>query len=192
MANYVWNRVICSENTLDKYLIDSYPTGEGRKNDPPYISFNRISGVSSLKEYGENYGVYISYGTGFSQTKRTDELVEVKFCTRWEYPIRAILKLLELTHDTVWYAVEENHSYVSKFIWQGEICEYVAPLGDEYFAWEMANDEFISSIEDSNDADDGAWYYLERKNLNWQIWKSCDNFKRYLDVSVCTMKGPDF
>lgn len=187
MSNYVWNKVICRRDVLEQYFIDPDPFGDGQLVDPPYISFNRLFGVKSLKEYSESYGIYISYGNDFLWEERPDGLVDIKFTTRWQYPIRAILKVLELTHDTVWCAVEENHSYASKFLWQDGPKEFICALGDAYFDWDDAHPEFLQSLPD---ADDSAWYFLQEAEPAWQSWPSEDQFKRYLDVAAVHVQVP--
>lgn len=115
MANYVSNKVVCSKDFLDTYLFDFFPCGPDNPMSEPYISFNKLFGLRSLSEYQEKIGVHIYYGFDFSWAKRDDGRYEVKFCTRWEYPIQAILKALELSHEVEWFAVEESCVFVSKF-----------------------------------------------------------------------------
>ena len=189
MANYVYNRVICSKEVLEQYFIDPDPFGDGIPLDHPYISFNRLFGVKHLGEYHDKYGVYIYYGNSFSYSELADGSYEIKFCTRWEYPIRAILRVLELSHDTQWFALEENHVYVSRFYWAGEIKEDVMVIADEFDHWLDENMEFDDSLEDP---DDGVWYFLPTAKGTWQNWESTDHFARYLDVAVVDIQHPPF
>ena len=136
MSNYVWHRVICRKEILDLYFIDTDPLGDGTPVEQPYISFNKLFGVKSLNEYSEKYGVHISYGYGCSWAIQPDGSCDIKFCTRWQYPIRAIIRALELSHDIVWFAVEENHIYASKFYWNNGVKEDVMFIEDGKPAWD--------------------------------------------------------
>jgi hypothetical protein len=189
MSNYVWHKVVCQKEILEKYFIDTDPFGDGTLVEPPYVSFNQLFGVRSLNEYSDKYGVYISYGYSFSWNLQSDGLCEIKFCTRWEYPIRAIIRTLELSHNTVWFAVEENHVYVSKFYWSDGIKEDVILLGEEFDRWLDVNMAFDDSLEDP---DDGVWYYLPTSTGTWQNWESNDGFARYLDVAAVHVELPLF
>lgn len=37
MANYVVNKIVCTEKILNEYFIDYYPIDENEKLDEPYI-----------------------------------------------------------------------------------------------------------------------------------------------------------
>ena len=181
MSNYVWNKVVCSKETLEKYFIDYDPFGDGSPREEPYISFNQLFSVRSLNEHSEKYGVHISYGYSFSWMQQGDGTYEIKFCTRWEYPIRAILRAIELAHDTVWYAVEENHIYVSRFYWDNGVKEDILRIEEAFDDWEEDKENFIDSLKDP---DDSVWYFLPTLKEPWQDWPSTDNFRRYLDTPV--------
>ena len=188
MSNYVWNKVVCRKDVLEQFLIDPEPFGDGRRMVPPYISFNKLFGVNSLNEYSELYGTHIYYGYGDSWDKRDDGLYEVKFATRWEYPIRAILRILELAHDTLWLAMEENHIYVSKFYWSGGVKEDILFIDeDDVYRWA---DEKLGADRCLKDCDDEVWYYLPIAKGMWRNWPSSDHFSRYLDVSAVHVKHP--
>jgi hypothetical protein len=182
MANYVYNMVVCRAEVLEQYFIDSNPFGDNSPIDSPYITFNRLFSVRSLQDYHVQYGAYIYYGNGCSWKKRADGLYEIKFCTRWEYPIRAIIRAVELAHDTIWYAVEENHIYVSKFYWDEGVKEDVCLLDeDELDDWADKN---IGHERDISDDDDEVWHYLSEVETVWRNWPSSDHYKRYLDVAA--------
>lgn len=187
MSNYVWHKVICRKQVLNQYFIDPDPFGDGTPLKQPYISFNRLFGVKSLNEYSEKYGVHISYSFSFSWEEQPDGLYEIKFCTRWEYPIRAILRALELAHDTIWFAVEENHIYASKFYWADGVKEDVLFIENGFDQWLDENDEFDNSPKDP---DDGVWYYLPTATGTWQSWESTDGYARYLDVAAVHVECP--
>lgn len=181
MSNYVWHKVLCRKEVLERYFIDVDPLGDGTPVEQPYLSFNKLFGVKSLNEYSDNYGVHIYYGYGCSWEMKPDGFCEAKFCTRWEYPIRAIIRTIELSHDTVWLAVEENRIYVSKFYWSDGVKEDVLNIEDGFDEWLDKNMEYDDSLEDP---DDGVWHYLPTANGNWRNWPSSDNFSRYLDVAA--------
>lgn len=189
MSNYVWHRVICRKEILDLYFIDTDPLGDGTPVEQPYISFNKLFGVKSLNEYSEKYGVHISYGYGCSWAIQPDGSCDIKFCTRWQYPIRAIIRALELSHDIVWFAVEENHIYASKFYWNNGVKEDVMFIEDGFDDWLNENMEFDDSLEDP---DEGVWYYLPKATGTWQNWESADGFARYLDVAAVHVELPPF
>lgn len=187
MSNYVWNKVICRKDVLDQFFIDTDPFGDGTPVEQPYISFNKLFGAKSLNEYEEKYGRYISYGWGCTWSMRADNLCELLFCTRWEYPIRAIIRTLELAHDAKWFCVEENFAYISKFYWLNDVREDVFILGDDYDQWLEENMDYDDSIKDP---DDGVWHYLPTAKGKWLNWPSSDNFTRYRDVSAYTVENP--
>ena len=189
MANYVVNRVICRKEILDRYLIDYNPFGDGRSIPRPYITFNRLFDAKSLDEYSEKYGVTIAYNWSFLWNELSNGLYEIKFYTRWEYPIRAILRALEVSHDTVWFACEENHIYVSKFYWSGGVKEDVLHIENDYYEWEEKNPLLFDTLEDG---DDDVWYFLQGYKGTWKNWESHDGFKRYLDTSAINVKRPAF
>lgn len=166
MANYVMSKVICDKEILETYLIDWSPIDPEEILDEPYISFNKLFGVQSWGEYVDKIGTSIYYGFGFSWTKREDGRYEVKFATRWEYPIQAILRLLELSHEAQWFVVEENHIYVSKFYWDDGVKEDIMWIDyDDYDEWCCAHEDFEASLADS---DDSLWYYLPTVKENWK------------------------
>ena len=115
MANYVHNKIICTKEVLNKYFIDYYPFNDEDKLNKPYITFNNIFNVKSINEYSPN----IYYGYGFTYDKIEDDKYEIKFFTRWLYPIEAILKVISLCkNDITWYACEGNMNIVSKFYYK--------------------------------------------------------------------------
>ena len=189
MSNYVWHRVICRKDMVERYFIDTDPFGDGRPLERPYLSFNRLFGVKDLGEYSEKYGVHISYGYSFSWEELPDGLCEVKFVTRWEYPIRAIVRLLELSHDSVWFAVEENHIYISKFYWSNGVKEDVMYIAEEYDEWLGEHEDLFESLVDP---DEEVWHFLPTATGTWLNWESADGFSRYLDVSAVDVELPPF
>lgn len=70
MANYVYNRLICSQDTFYRYFWDERSFGEIQ--DKPYITFNQLVGVESLSEYNEIYGSHIYYGYSFIHRRIED------------------------------------------------------------------------------------------------------------------------
>lgn len=170
MANYVANMVICKEAFYKKFFFDTNPFGDEKIDEyikkHPYITFNKLYGVNSLNEYKEKYGVYIDYGYGYTIKYIEDNLVEIKFQTRWDYPIYAIKKAIELDHNIVWYVSEEGSSLLSKFLWkEDEVVEENAVLDDAFYDWYENNED---KCEELKDADDLLWYYDYEGQLNWQ------------------------
>lgn len=181
MSNYVWNKILCDKATLDSYLIDYDPFGDGNLLVAPYITFNRMFGVESLDKYLKDIGTNISYGEGFSYKRQDDNKYEVMFCTKWKYPIEAIKKLLMLSHNVEWYAVEENCIYVSKFYWENGVREDVMVIEEGYHEWANMHMDFCDSLEDPDCA---VWHYLQSSKDRWQRWESVDNYKRYEESAV--------
>ena len=131
MANYVHNKIICTKEVLNKYFIDYYPFNDEDKLNKPYITFNNIFNVKSINEYSPN----IYYGYGFTYDKIEDDKYEIKFFTRWLYPIEAILKVISLCkNDITWYACEGNMNIVSKFYYKNKkVYEDVLDLSNTDF-----------------------------------------------------------
>ncbi|MDO4773219.1 MAG: hypothetical protein Q4A72_06650 [Bacillota bacterium] len=177
MANYVYHKVICSKETLEQYFIDEDPSGESVVLEQPYLSFHKLFGVKGFGEYEEKVAcTRIDYAFGFGYYEREDGLYEMKFRSRWFYPIKAIMKALELSHDLVWYAVEENHIYISKFYWDGGVKEDVLYIEYEYDSWSGENPDFFEGLEDW---DGDVWYFLPTVKQEWKHWESTNGFQRY-------------
>lgn len=87
----------------------------------------------------------------------------------------------------VWFAVEENHIYVSKFYWSDGVKEDIFLLEDEFDQRLERNMEFDDSLEDP---DDGIWHFLLTTSGEWQNWPSPDNFSRYLDIATVKVDKP--
>ncbi|MCR5663092.1 MAG: hypothetical protein K6G50_13350 [bacterium] len=187
MANYVWNKVVCPKETFEKYFIDKDPFGDGKLPADRQISFNKLFDVKTVDEYLDKIGVCISYSFGCLWQEREDGVFEIKFCTRTEYPIKAIVRTIELSHNTVWYAFEENRIYVSKFYWDDGVKEDVLLVKDDYWDWCQNNEEFVDSLDDP---DDGVWHYLSTADNKWKNWETADGFARYLDVGAMEVSYP--
>lgn len=185
MANYVWNKVICDKYTLDTYFIDYEPIEQGRVLDKSYITFNKMFGVKSLNEYYDKIGKHIYYGDGFSYKQVASDRYEIKFTTSWKYPIEAIKKIIELSNNTEWYAVEENYIYVSRFYWCDGVKESVMLIEDGYGEWINIYEDSLVDIEDS---DNGVWRYLEEVKTQFIDWDSNDGFERYKEPVVDVYK----
>lgn len=179
MANFVFQQVICSREFLEKFFIDYYPIHKDGCMERPYISFNKIVGVTSLNEYKEKYGEYIYYGYGFSYMDLADGRVAMKFATTWNYPIAAIHRSLTLDQSIEWYAVEENNLYVSRFYWEQGVQERIALLGDDFYLWSEAQ----QLIEDElSDEDHLLWYFMKDHQVSWIPWTDDLNLPRYFKV----------
>lgn len=176
MANYVWSKVICDKNTLERYFIDYNPFGDEIMENP-YITFNKMFGLKSLKEYMEKIGIIIDYGCGFSYNMIDNDKCELMFCTRWYYPIKAIRKVLELSKKTERYLVEENCIYVSKFYWENGVKEKVMLLEKGYEDWSDSNLDFVYDIKEP---DCDVWYYLQEVEEKWLDRESNNHLPTFL------------
>jgi hypothetical protein len=182
MANYVENRVVCTKEILDKYFIDYCPFGD--KLEKPYISFNKIVNVSDLNEYYKKYGTYIYYGYGFDYKKLPNDKWEIKFLTQRLYPINAIVKSIEiLKNDIVWYSIEDNYIYLSKFSWNGtKVTEEVLNLqNDDYDNFEQELDE-SGELEKIEYPDGIIWHYNYEKKDKWLLCDTENLITRYLNT----------
>lgn len=86
----------------------------------------------------------------------------MKFATCWKYPIFAIFNAIEKDNSIMWYAVEENCIYVSRFYWSDGVQESISIFGCEYEDWYYNNEILMESIEDS---DYHIWYYMDERKL---------------------------
>ncbi len=181
MANYIVNKIVCTEEILNEYFLDYYPIDENESLREPYISFNKLFGVKSLNEYKEKYGTYIYYGNGFTYEKNKENLIEIKFTTRYLYPIQAIVKAIEMFKDKItWYVCEENKIYLSKFLWNGEMVQESTLYleNGEYYNWRMENEDYIEAIEYP---DDDIWHYDYENEKEWKVWNYSYLISRYLN-----------
>lgn len=181
MSNYVYNRIICTKDFFENYFLDFNPFGKDYVQDSPYITFHKLFEVASYYDYDSKYSAYVYNGYGFHWEELHNKQMEVKFCTRWEYPIEVIIKELELGKGQVeWFACEENHVYVSHFQWTAEgVKEQVLVLNDNYWNWTDKNETYLEKIISGRDCDDGVWYYLPSCNHAWKIWPSNNIYLRY-------------
>ncbi len=46
--NYVYNKVICTKETMEKYFIDFDPFGDGTHLNETYITFNKLLDTGSI------------------------------------------------------------------------------------------------------------------------------------------------
>lgn len=180
MANYVYNRIICSKETMYKYFIDYNPFNDKKEKFKihPYITFNKLYNVKDLNEYYIKYGTNIYYGYGFAYREIENNVYEIKFVTLKYYPIMAIIKLFEMDCTAIWYAVEENRIYVSKFFWEeNELKEGILYLETE---------EFYNFQEKTNkikysDYDIEVWQYTTMSKRDWKIEKTHNLKERYFN-----------
>ena len=187
MSNYVWNKVFCTKEMMEKYFIDPDPFGKKETLEKSYISFNKLYNMKSIYEYADKVDVPISYGLGTSWRETENGLYELMFCTRWKYPIKAITKSIELSHDTVWMAFEENNIYVSRFYWDNGVKQDVLLIENEYYSWYDENMEYVDSLKEP---DDGVWHFLPYTTEKWRNWESTDGFARYFDVDAIDVDYP--
>lgn len=181
MANYVSNRIICTKEFFEMYFLDFEPFGKDNVPDSPYITFHKLFGFDSYYDYDSQYSASIYNGYGFDWKELEDKRIEIKFCTRWEYPIEVIIKALELGKNQIeWFACEENYRYISKFLWITDgIEEQVFLLEDDYGDWYLKNEEYLDYIMGDRECDDAVWYYLPFCKHGWKKWPSKDIYSRY-------------
>lgn len=176
MANYVYNKIICTKEILSKYFLDDKPFEESKKLTKPYITFNKLFNTKIDENYSETYGEYIYYGEGFEYNELEDGNVEILFNTRWRYPIKAIEKALELCkNDIIWYAIEENLIYISKFYWNNKVVEETLYL-ENRIDFEKFNKE-----NENPDTNFWIWNYNPESKEGWKIWECSDFNKRYFE-----------
>lgn len=181
MSNYVYNRIICTKDFFEKYFLDFEPFGKNNVPDSPYITFHKLFGAATYYDYDSKYSARVYNGYGFHWEEIHDKQIEVKFCTRWEYPVEVIIKALELGQGQIeWFSCEENHVYVSCFCWTSEgVVEHVLVLDDNYWDWIDENEAHLEKIIGDRDFDDEVWYYLPLCKYAWKTWPSCDIYSRY-------------
>lgn len=176
MANYVYNRIICSKEILNKYFLDDNPFGDGDEKFKihPYITFNKLFDTKLDENYFETYGECICYEDGFKYNNLEDDNVEILFNTRWKYPIKAIERALELCKNgIVWYVVEENLIYVSKFYWDNAIIE------DTLYLEDIVDFEKFNAKNSEPESNFWIWKYDFENQEGWKMWKCNDFIKRY-------------
>lgn len=74
MANYVYQQIICSKDFFEKYLIDYFPICKNEKMDPPYISFNKLIGVSNLNDYKNMGSIYTMVMVFHKRSKKMEPI----------------------------------------------------------------------------------------------------------------------
>lgn len=187
MANYVSNKVICKKEFFERYLLDPNALGKGSFKyckEHKYIFFNKLfNDVNNVSEYYDKYGEYVDYGHFYTMKELRNDYVEIKFKTRWNYPICAIKKSIEIAHNIVWYATEECLNYMSKFLWQNnKVIEKTLMFDDEDFGeWYEKNVIDGNKYDDLDYADDYVWYYDCKNRKEWYIWDADDLIKKYKD-----------
>lgn len=178
MANYVYNKMICSKEVLKKYFLDDNPFGDKDEKFKinPYITFNKLFNTKLDENYTKKYGECICYEDGFEYNNLENDYVEILFNTRWKYPIKAIKKALELCKkDIVWYVVEENLIYVSKFYWNNEIIE------DTLYLEDKADFQKFNEKRLEPNSNFWIWEYDFDHQAGWNIWKCKDFIERYFE-----------
>lgn len=174
MSNYVYNKIICTKEVLEKYLLDYYPISKEERVKSAYITFNKLFNVNGLNEYSyKEYGADPEPSHEFIYKEISENCYEVKFCTKWYYPIKAIIRLLETCKDAVeWYAVEENKIYISKFTWNNnKIKEEVFELDEAFDEYTINYMDYTDETEDYETPDNMVWYFNFNENGKWIEWK---------------------
>lgn len=177
MANYIHNKIVCTKEILDKYFLDYIPFDNIERLNKPYITFNKIFNVKNIIDYSPN----IYYGYGFTYHKNKDNMYEIKFFTRWLYPIEAIIKSIEMgKKDIIWYACEGNMKTVSKFYWKGKkVCEDILDLTKtDYEEWYTKNIEKGKMVYEYPES--SIWLFKPEEIKKWKTSEIKDLRKKYL------------
>lgn len=152
MANYVYNKVICSKKFFNEYFYNE---------ELDMILF-------------PNEGNYIYQGFGHTCKEISENLLEVKFASKWDYPIKLIVDFINIDHSIKWYAIEENYVYLSKFEYdekQNKVKESIVILDSNF-------DNFLGKLLDADlkveleDADHLFWYCKLKHFNNWIEWET--------------------
>lgn len=186
MSNYVSNKVICKKSFFEKYFLDPYALGKDNYaycNEHKYISFNKLYEVKDVNEYREKYGQYVDYSSFYEVKDIENGYVKITFRTRCLYPICAIKKAIEIDHSIIWYALEENVIYISKFIWEKDkVIEKTLNIeNDDFVEWYDKHIYNGNTYDNIDDSDDAIWYYDYENRNDWITWPSDDLIKRYKD-----------
>ena len=198
MSNFVWHRVICRRNVIDAFFLDSSSScsSDGGSDDLPVISFKRVYDyyhVDPETDLNSGRDSYVATDQGISVHSVSEEMCELMFISRNFYPIFVIFKTLEMFHDTVWYAVEENAVYVSKFIWENDqFMEYVFHIEEKYGKWLERNFDYAMSIQNP---DSDIWHFMKNSHINWNLWNNRDPVEQYSNFmadDVCKFFRRDF
>ncbi len=193
MSSYVYNKVKCSKEFFEKYFNDPNPFGEEVLSDLArnnrYISFRKIHSCNSIEECQKKTGNYISYWAWYGIEDIGNGAIEVKFLTRTFYPIKTILKAIELDHSLEWCCAHEEEYYISKFCWSdGKVVEYTLFSCDAFEkAFEESYERVYRAYKDGgigeevtfDDYDDWAWHLDFGESPEWRIWQTDDLLKRY-------------
>ena len=197
MANYTYNKIVCSEVFFNNYLMDDDPFGDKAVNDSragwvtsSLITFNKLFDSESIDDYlDKTQCTSIDYSAEIKICSLENGMVEVYFETRWYYPIKAIIKSLNIEKEKlVWYVVEENEIYVSKFYWSaGKVNEdtlYIENV-DEYVEWYIPYWAEIDEFSDPSCTDYWIFDYRPETRTGWINWPSSDIISRYLKYYPC-------
>lgn len=152
MANYVYNKIICSKKFFDEYF------------------YNEERDMILLDKEGS----YIYRGFGHKYKEISEDLVEVKFASKWDYPIDVIVEAINIDHSIKWYAIEENCVYISKFEYdekRSKVKESIVILDSNFddFLGKLLNADLKVELED---ADDLIWYCKLNLFNNWIEWET--------------------
>ena len=173
MADYVINCVICDRETLENWLIDD--SRQTNHWDQTNISFRRFSSASSADEYWGSSESPISYSYSTSYVQMEDGMFEIKFWTKRKETIGAVRNLLEVSHGTVWYAVDESLYALHCFYWDNGIKEKEKVLEDNPDEWideiEKTDPEYEERFEEP---DHWIWQYVA---ISPEPWVECPELR---------------
>ncbi len=196
MSNFVWHRLICHRNVTEELFSDSAFCIRCGSCELPGISFRRVYDlfhVDPETDLISGRDSYIANDQGISVHFVSEELCELMFLTRNFYPVFVIFKTLEMFHDTIWYAVEENCVYVSKFIWEtDQLVEYAVYIEKEYGKWLESNFDYALSVQNP---DSDVWHFMENGRMKWKPWDNRDpveTYSNFMADDVCRFFRRDF
>lgn len=165
MSNFVSNRIICSKEVYQKYLEDHYSFG--KYTSRPYISFRKILNDDLLRECDEH--PYTAFG---KEIIESNGMIDLRFQTRSNFPIRSIAELLAMEHQVIWYVAEDNRLFVTRFTFNDGIAEEIRLLDsesdfEEYMDLYCGSDGCEDLSESLSEADDIVWHFQPEKKKGW-------------------------
>jgi hypothetical protein len=175
MANYIWNKLLLKRTAFNETGIGSSSISEPFINSFRCFFESCLDGSKDLCDFGRDGG--IAYDQDISCVPLNNEFYEIMFATRTFYPVFAIVKTIEQFHYSVWYAVEENAVYVSKFCLEDcQLREYAAYIEEDHGIWLEQNFDYAANVAEP---DCDVWHYMNERKLEWKRWDNRDIFKKY-------------
>jgi len=182
MSTFAHSRIICTKEILDEWFLTSDTDG-GEGGESPYITFKKIMKRTEDECYFTDMCEVSFYMYRALADGRWEILINHRHGI---YPIRAILKAVEMFKDKIeWYSEREN-IYISRFYWcDGQVKEDIMPIDGVYDDfddnYEKMEGMIVQRSEREQYVTDEAWIYMELYPKPWINWP-CDDFEeRYFD-----------